>query len=336
MKFRVPKLDAIVWVAGGIAAVVVLVFAVWLIHGTSTIINNQRPVPSSPLTGQPCPNAAMRPIAIMLSSDSEARPLSGIGAADMVFEMPVTPNGITRMMAVFQCNNPKEIGSIRSARGPFIPLAQGLDAVLVHWGGERDSLAQLNSHAIDNIDALIYDGTPTFIRKTNIPRPHNGFTTLSRVRDRADLLGYAASSSLQPYLHTAASPEHNLASVVTVASVSWPQGMDVMFRYDGTTNTYARWRGGTPEVDALTNAQVRVGVVIIMHTDATFLYDQYINVRVTGQGTAEVYQNGRRISARWQKTSANDMLTFSDARGNPIALAPGPLWVEITAPLPQP
>jgi len=341
MKFRIPtftlpKLDAIVWVAGGIAVVVVLVFAVWLIKGTSIIIENRHPVPLSSLTGQPCENAENRPIAVMFASDPEARPLSGIGAADMVFEMPVTPNGITRMMAVFQCREPKEVGSIRSARGPFIPLAQGLGTVLVHWGGERDALEQLDNHIIDNVDGLKYDGTETFYRKSSIPRPHNGFSTLSLVRDRADMLGYASASALLPYPHTSPTPERNLGSLVTVASVAWPQGMDVAFRYDNVTNTYARWRGGTPEIDATTGAQVRASVVVVMHTDATFIYDQYISMRMTGQGTAEIYQNGRRTSALWKKPTARDMVTFVDNKERPIPFVPGPVWVEITAPLPQP
>src|SRR5438093_338635 len=63
----------------------------------------------SPISGIECENPDSRPIAVMLSSDREARPLSGIGAADLVFEMPVVENGFTRMMAVYQCGKPKEL-----------------------------------------------------------------------------------------------------------------------------------------------------------------------------------------------------------------------------------
>src|SRR3989344_2427674 len=86
-------------------------------------------LPESDLSGERCQNAKRRPIAVMLSSDPETRPLSGIGAADLVFEMPVTDGGVTRMMTVFQCEQPKEIGSIRSARSDFIPWVHGLGAV---------------------------------------------------------------------------------------------------------------------------------------------------------------------------------------------------------------
>jgi hypothetical protein len=77
----------------------------------------------SPITGEKCENYNQRPIAVMLAEDPITRPLSGIGAADMVIEMPVITGSITRMMAIYQCELPEEIGSVRSARHDFIPLA---------------------------------------------------------------------------------------------------------------------------------------------------------------------------------------------------------------------
>src|SRR3990167_11243831 len=53
--------------------------------------------PVARLSGVRCANSDHRPLAVMVSSDPEARPLSGISQADMVFEMPVTPSGVTRM-----------------------------------------------------------------------------------------------------------------------------------------------------------------------------------------------------------------------------------------------
>lgn len=334
MKFRIPTLDTAVWAALAIAAVFAGMFIYWIFRGTSiTIVNRPPSGPVSPLTGLPCDNAAARPIAVMLASDPEARPLSGIGQADMVFEMPVTPNGITRMMAVYQCSEPKEIGSVRSARQDFIPLAQGVDAIFAHWGGERDALDELDAHAIDNVDALKYEGS-TFYRKPGIPRPHNGFTTLQLIRDRAEQLGYRASSSLTPYAHTADRGSRNLGSLSTTVTVPWPQGMDVRFSYDQSENAYFRWRGGTREIDATTGTQARASVVITMETTATFLRDQYISVRTIGTGDATIAQNGRSISAHWKKPTAEATLTFTDSQGNAIPLEPGPIWVLIDAPLP--
>ena len=332
MKLRIPTLDTTVWVAIGVAALFVGVFLYWIFHGTSiTVFNSQpseSPKPRSSLTGLPCADARRRPVAVMLASDPEARPLSGIGQADMVFEMPVTPNGIMRFMAVYQCSRPKEIGSIRSARQDFIPLAQGVDAILAHWGGEHDALNQLNAHVIDNVDALKYEGS-TFYRKKGIPMPHNGFTTLQLVSERADKLGYRASSSMPAYTHITGSVGRNLGTLADTVTL-----MNVRFSYDQTGNSYLRSRGGTPEIDVATGAQVRASVVVIMKTTSSFLRDQYISVRTIGTGAATIFQGGRSISALWKKPTATAMLTFTDSQGKAIPLEPGPIWVLIDAPLP--
>ncbi len=328
-RLRLPvvgALDASVGSAVAIAAVVGLVFLVWLINGPSIIVNNgpagDRIVSAtSPLTGRPCADPTRRPVAVMLASDEEARPLSGLSAADMVFEMPVTPSGITRMMAIFQCGEPAEVGSIRSARMDFIPIVQGLHAIYAHWGGERDALAKLDGNATDNVDALKYEGT-VYYRKNNVARPHNGFTTLAAVREKAADLGYAASVSLDPYPRTTDAPERNLAALTTEVA----QG-NVVFRYDPETNLYGRERGKRAEIDRTTNEQVRVSVVAILDTTAAPTHDDYLAVQTVGQGSAAIYQNGRRIEAVWKKPATDAMLTFTDAGGRPLSLVPGPLWV---------
>jgi len=335
MKIRIPTLNTVLVGASASAVLLGIVAAIWFFHGPTIKITGptiQGTVSS--LTGLPCDEPARRPLAVMIASDPQARPLSGIAEADMVFEMPVTPNGITRMMAIYQCGQePKEVGSIRSARQDFIPLAQGMKAELAHWGGEHGALEELNNHIIDNIDALIYEGT-VFYRKNNIPRPHNGFSTLELLRTQATKLGYSTRTEPIGYLHESVRPSVNMGALVDRVSVSWPQSMDVEYRYDRETNTYARWRGGTAEIDTTTGQQVTASVVVVMHTTSAFLRDQYITVHTVGQGEMELYQDGQRLSGHWSKENAQSMLQFTDDAGHPIALAPGHIWVEIDAPLP--
>src|SRR3989344_5606412 len=166
-KFKVLKhlnVNKALLVTSVVALVFLVAFLLWWQWGSNIIgIKNEDQSASrrtASLTGLVCDNYAKRPIAVMMASDPIARPLSGIGQADIVVEMPVTPNGITRMMAVFQCASSfdsaqgklAEIGSIRSAREDFLPLVASFRALYAHWGGEREALNKLNNRILDNIE----------------------------------------------------------------------------------------------------------------------------------------------------------------------------------------
>lgn len=323
----------------GVGVAVLAGLAVWgfssghsfSINGTGSSEATAKP---SSISGLNCDTAQRRPVAVMLESDPEGRPLSGIGQADLVVEMPVTPNGITRFMGVYQCQTPKEIGAIRSAREDFIPLAASFDSIYAHWGGEHGALAQLDSRVMDDINALQFDGT-VFTRKAGIPAPHNGFTTLASLFGQSAKFNYRVTDDFAGYPHSDAVPTKNLSNVATSITLNYPgySGADnVSWVYDAASNLYKRTRGGTPEIDKNTNQQVTARVVVTLDTTSHILYsgDQYIVVNTTGTGAAHVYQNGIRIDGTWKKDPATlgSKLFFYDANGNEMKFAPGQIWLE--------
>jgi len=261
----------------------------------------------------------------MMASDPIARPLSGIGQADIVVEMPVTPNGMTRMMAIFQCEEPEEIGSIRSAREDFLPLAAGFGAIYAHWGGEAEALKKLNSEILDNIDAIKYEGS-VFYRKSSVPKPHNGFTTLGLLIDKAEDMGYDMSSTFSEYLREE-EPERNLTNMVGAVSVDYEDSYKVEWTYDGDSNAYTRVRGEEAEIDKNTGKQVETNIIILMHTVSEILNMDYITVNITGEGGAEFYQNGTMVSGIWKNIANN--LKFYDVNGQEMKFVPGKMWIEI-------
>ncbi len=321
--------NTLLYTVGAVAGLFVITFVVWFFQGRQiSIINGSDKTKVSPITSEPCEYADQRPIAVMIAADPVARPLSGIAQADLVFEMPVTPNGVTRMMAVFQCHRPAEIGSIRSARLDFIPLAASGGAILAHWGGEKEALQELNAHVIDNVDALKYEGT-TYWRKSGIKPPHNGFTTIPKLMEKAAELHFPLTNTFSGYPH-GQQERKNLAAFANSVAVNYPDPYNVAWTYDETSNRYTRSRAGTPELDVTTNGPVQAGVVILLETSSVFLDDQYIAVTVAGQGQAHIYQNGTVTGAVWKRDAAlGSKLSFSDNNGKEIPLAPGPVWIEI-------
>lgn len=324
------NLNKTILIAGITALAFLSVFLLWW-QGRGVVIgiSNEQEYENSKissLTGLECDNYDKRPIAVMMASDPITRPLSGISQADIVIEMPVTPNGITRMMAIFQCEEPKEIGSIRSAREDFLTFVKNFKAIYAHWGGERDALAKLDGGILDNVDAMKYEGA-VFYRKSSVPRPHNGFTTLDLVREKAEKLGYNLDDTFQSYIRNEERAERSLNNIVSEILINYEKPYDVKWIHNDSTNTYKRTRGGEAEIDANTEKQVESGVVIVIKTTSKVLSRDYISVNTVGEGDAEFYQNGVKASGKWKNLA--DDLRFYDTGGQEMKFVSGKIWIEI-------
>jgi len=305
----------------------------------------------SAISGLPCQNYNRRPIAVVLAEDSMARPLSGISQADLLIEMPVITGGITRMLAVFQCEEPGEIGSLRSARHDFIPLAMGLDAILVHWGGSHYALDMLAKKTMDNIDALT-NPNQAFWRKETIPPPHNGFTSMENILKVADNRGYRKISNFEGYPHIEISNiyhsptqpptpkeeilfgKNQISKIKNVLEIGYPYPCNVRYEYSSETNSYLRWRGGRPEIDKLTGKQVEAKNIVIMKVFSRQLEQEYNDLDVEGEGMAMIYRNGEEINGTWKKNKSNlsSKLYFLDKTVKEIEFVPGQIWIEMVEP----
>lgn len=305
---------------------------------------------TSPFTGLPCAHPledengekhVPRPVAVMLAADEVARPLSGIAHAELVVEMPVITGSINRFMAVFACApNDTEIGSIRSARDDFIPLAAAFDAVYAHWGGSHFALDDLRGGVIDNIDALI-NPFGAYFRKRGIAAPHNGFTILSRLRDAAEKLGYRETLNRDhvSYAHLAdvGVPEDESSDTEAgdrqtthiQLTIGYPGRYRVTWEYDAAAGRYLRTRGARAEIDQIDGTQVAAGTIVVARTESRQIEGQYNDVRVTGEGEATVYRNGEAVEGRWRKegTPLGAPLRFLNADGALMRFAQGPVWI---------
>lgn len=282
------------------------------------------------LNGVECENAEARSFAVMLTGDLEAWPLSGTASADLVFEMPVVTGGITRYMVVYACGNPAEIGSIRSARHDFIPIAMGFDAILAHWGGSHFALDKLNNKIMDNVNALYLDGT-VFYRKPGLPKPHNGFTTIERLREYSERMGYRLKNKFEGYkFHDEENPADKDGSL----TIGYYSVYKVAYEYNAQTNSYLRFKGDKKDIDKLSSEQIAVKNVAIMFASSRQIEGQYNDVDIEGEGKAIIYQNGREIKGTWQKDKNNlkSKLYFYDESGKEIKFVAGKIWIQVVEP----
>jgi len=294
-------------------------------------LNQEELAGHSPLSGLVCQHYQRRPMAVVLAEDPVTRPLAGLSQADLVLEIPVITNSITRIVALYLCQEPSEIGSLRSARHDFIPLALGFDAILVHWGGSHFALDRLDAGVMDNIDALV-NPYNAFYQKQSIPQPHNGFTSMERLLNSAQKLGYRLENQFVGYPYT---EDQSQKTSRRVLRIGYSEPYNVSYQYEPTTNSYLRYRTNRKEIDKNNNQQIEAKNVVVMRVVSKQIEGpDYNDLDLEGTGDCQVYQNGIVIDCTWQKSEnkPTSKLKFLDGKGREIPFVPGQIWIEIVEP----
>ncbi len=295
---------------------------------------NKASLTHSGLSGVTCDHPTRRPIGVMLAGDTINRPVSGFAKADMVFELPVLVSGITRLLAVYQCGEPSDIGSVRSARHDYLFLAEGVDAIMGHWGGSYHALNRIAAGEFDTINAL---GNPfsAFFRKDILPAPYNGFTTYERLWNSLQKLGYRTTTEFDEYefKDDMAVSERPVGGTLSIA---WPGAYRVWYEYNAETNRYDRYWAGVKQVDGEDGAQVAPSSVVVMR--ATNGYAEgpggYNDVGIEGTGDLTVYQDGKAIPGTWRKDERykDDPVHMMNENGDPMILTRGQIWIMAVEP----
>ena len=287
-----------------------------------------------PLTGvaaKPGEQIHRAPLAVKIDNIDLARPQAGIDKADVVVE-ELVEGGLTRLMAVFQCDGASNLGPIRSARtsdADMLALLHG--SVFGYSGANPAAIPPVRRHG--NTVLIPFDNLPQYFhRVSSRPAPHNVFSDTETILKA----GLSRRKNL-----TAPQPLFTYGDVSTMAtpaarvSMSWPDA-SAAWRWNGTA--WLRTQNGTPDV--LTNgARVKADNVIVMqiHIAGTGIRDVAGNASpldvTIGSGKAWVFRDGSVVAGTWHRPAIGSALRFVDASGAAIALHPGRTWIEL---LPRP
>jgi hypothetical protein len=115
--------------------------------------------------------------------------------------------------------------------------------------------------------------------------------------------------------------------------------MIVDYRYDPERQTYLRWQGGKPHIDAATEEQLDVTNVVIIyanHVDTDIYEDEprrnhpSVQIQLWGTGPVVVFRDGQAFEGLWARPNRDDMVVFRDPTGQiPIPLKPGNTWIQL-------
>jgi Protein of unknown function (DUF3048) N-terminal domain/Protein of unknown function (DUF3048) C-terminal domain len=307
-----------------------------------------------PLNGESTPRrvALRRPLAVIIENyDPDSRPQSGLGSASMVIET-LAEDGITRFMALYLEGDTSKVGPIRSTRMYFDHYAGGFHAILAHVGGNDDAQAHLwHMPSVFNIDenrweiSLTNTGTPLFWRSADRAVPHNMYANTYKLRSYASKNRQNWAYSHAYILHKSPSSTSgrghsgflSIGFVNPLAPQSNP-GYAVRYQYDRGSNSYLRYMGGVPHVDADTGRPLRPSNIIVIRTGPASpdpyagLTPQSILIPTLGSGPAWYFMDGKVKSGTWRQTGEFAPLRFYDRPGHQVSFNPGQTWVEV-APL---
>ena len=263
---------------------------------------------------------------VKIDNNSRARPQTGLGAADIVFEEIVEAQ--TRFAAVFHSQGSDPVGPIRSGRTQDIDLLGSFNQPLFVWSGGNHGVTR----AIEDSDLVdlsaqhneVYSGGG-FHRDNDRESPHNL---------------YAQTSALWTLAPAGATPppqqfQYLLAGEVAVGEAAagvdlLMDNLEVGWRYDTGTGRYLRTTEGEPHLDAVTG-QISSANVIVM----VVVYDPRPGglgspeAQTIGSGEVLVFTGGVLVRGTWTRADRLSPIVLTDANGQPIRLSPGNTWVEL-------
>jgi DUF3048 family protein len=309
-------------------------------EGTPTTSSTPPPPPPPPpppvlwpLTGLESGAVPPRPaLAVKIENSRDARPQTGLNAADIVWE-EVVEGGITRFVAVYHSALPAEIGPVRSVRPMDAAIAAPLHGLFAFSGGQP---AYVDAIAGAGMQVLSLDaGDPGFYRTRSRSAPHNVYADPNVLVAQADP-GHAAAPIAQ--FDLAPAPDQATPVAVgtpagllqlTLSGLSHPR-----WSWSAPDGKWVRAEGSTPAVEA-DGTPVRATNVVVLRVDvvATAGRDPAGNpvpeTLLQGRGEALVASGGKTMPVTWAKNGVTDRLVLLGADGNPVRLAPGNTWVEL-------
>ncbi|MDP4108834.1 MAG: DUF3048 domain-containing protein [Bacillota bacterium] len=296
--------------------------------------------PRNPLTGLRDgiseENARRKPVAIMINNIRASLPQYGIGGADIIYEM-LAEGSITRLLAIWKDpSKAARIGSIRSARPYYMEIADGYDAIYLHFGGSVPAYQKIAKHEIINLDGIEnrWDGLLYYReaeRRKKYAREHTVFTTGERIESALALLsndltvkdrGDAFDFSTEP-----SSKDGMPADKITV---HYSKNYNPWFEYDEQSKAYLHYEYGDPHIDGETGRQLSVKNVFVLKMKTSAVKGSklgLIEIETAGKGRGFYACEGKYIPVNWEKKDAASPIRFSLEDGAGLKVSPGNTYV---------
>ncbi|MGN1320074.1 MAG: DUF3048 domain-containing protein, partial [Acutalibacteraceae bacterium] len=211
--------------------------------------------------------ASRRPVAIMVNNVKTAQKVqTGLNEADIIYETEVE-GGITRLLAVYQdISNLDKIGTVRSARYPYVDLALGHNAIYIHCGQDPTYCAP----HLKDIDDLSIDTKSKGAKRISngLSSEHTLYAIAGDLWENINENFDTKASNNTPWANFTSDALTLDGGSATSVSVPFPT-ISTNFTYDAQSGLYTRLSGGTVLTDYYTGEQTQVKNVFVLLTSIT-------------------------------------------------------------------
>ncbi|WP_201716774.1 DUF3048 domain-containing protein [Rossellomorea arthrocnemi] len=285
----------------------------------------ERMYPSS-LTGvEEEEESTARSVAVMVNNHPKARPQSGLSKADIVYEL-LAEGDITRFLAIFQSQMPKEVGPVRSARDYFIELAKGYDSLYVAHGYSPEAKEMLQNGFIDNLNGIQYDGT-LFKRASFRKAPHNSYISAEHIREGAEKNGFDMSRPPEALNFSDKGTINGEAAQSVMISYNQNPLFNVIFDFNEKEGRYERYSNGEQTVDYDSKDPVLVENLLIVEASHKIVDDAgRRDIDLESGGNAYLIQEGKLREVQWKNVNGRILPYEND---QPVSLRKGSTWINV-------
>lgn len=295
--------------------------------------------------------ANIRPIAVMMPTDSVAQPQYAIGSAGVLYEI-MEEGQISRQMAIIEgWQDFEKIGNIRSIRAYYVPVGMEWDSIIVHFGGPFYANDIISNPSVDNITGATTGvqgnstparGSEAFFRSSDKSAPHNAYTSGDKLTSAIEKQNYSLEHRSQYWVadhfkFTNASHPNTLEDY-SDASRAYTIDLSGVFpvtltslEYNEEEGVYYKNLHKTKQIDQLTGEQLTFANVIVQMTDSRRLDDHdYQDFTMVDSGKPGYYCTmGKVIPITWTKTSNDAPTKYYDMDGNEITLNTGKTYIAV-------
>ena len=280
-------------------------------------------------------NSKTRPYAVMINCLNEALPQSGLDKAYIVYELMVE-YGITRMFALFKDVDFDKVGSVRSVRSQYLPYLFENDAILVHAGGQKETIDRIANEGITHIDVDgqygVRDGElakkraweHTLFTNSNLLSKAVSNMNIRSTTDTKNLLTYSASE-LDLYKYETKDAKN--------ISIKYSNYRTSNYSYDENSKTYLRSMNGTKNVDLVSGKQYQVKNIIVYgakYTTYTLRGTGYQKIEDITSGEGYYITDGVVLPITWSKSSEKAQTVYKIKEdGKELVVNDGNTYIQI-------